>query len=154
VSLVLVVIGCVLVAVGCFFAWVNKATDSAGGSGLKSIAIEGPAWLVLIVVGCASAFTGVWFSEEAAQRKQPPTSIASEPTSPTEAELDDEFPNGFTFGDDQALDKLWRECDRGIWASCDALYFQSDEGSDYEWFGATCGGVIPDPIDFCDPTTE
>lgn len=38
------------------------------------------------------------------------------------------------------LDQLTDECATGAGVSCDALYFVSPVGSDYEFFGATCGG--------------
>ena len=149
-SLVLVVLGVALVAVGLWFAYVNKAGDKAGGSGLKSISVEGPAWLVLTVAGCVLTFLGVMRWEDAEQREKinedrvevtvPPEADSGRPL-PSE-EFDDfmaDFPNGFTFGDNPALDELWDECGRGIYTSCDDLYFQSDLGSEYEFFAATCG---------------
>lgn len=49
-------------------------------------------------------------------------------------------------GDDSScqelLDTLVDECDRGFGVSCDALYQITAEGSDYEYFGATCGGRV------------
>lgn len=44
------------------------------------------------------------------------------------------------YGFDPALDTLWDECESGQFGSCDELYFVSREGSEYEEFGATCGG--------------
>ena len=37
------------------------------------------------------------------------------------------------------LDQLWAECEAGIYAACDQLYSDSPVGSDYEYFGSTCG---------------
>lgn len=58
-------------------------------------------------------------------------------------ELDREQPEPaeppMTYGDDPYLDVLWDECEQGNLASCDALYFSSEEGSEYEEFGSTCG---------------
>jgi hypothetical protein len=45
-----------------------------------------------------------------------------------------------TFGSDTALDFLWTECEDGNMSACDDLYLESPVGSDYEQFGATCGG--------------
>ena len=54
--------------------------------------------------------------------------------------------NDCAAGDDSAcqelLDNLVDECDRGFGVSCDALYQVTAEGSDYEYFGATCGGRV------------
>ena len=163
-SLVLIVVGILLVGVGVGFAWINKATETAGGSGLKSISVEGPAWLVLIVVGLASIGFGTvrWESRDAVKVKDSVSTVA--PTVPLDGgqeilpgdEMDefmDEFPNGFTLGDNNELDRLWRACDRGVWEDCDNLYIQSDLGSDYEYFGATCGQPdFREPTElWCDP---
>ncbi len=47
-------------------------------------------------------------------------------------------------GDDSAcasiLDILTEECAKGIGVGCDVLYEVSPLGSDYESYGATCGG--------------
>lgn len=43
-------------------------------------------------------------------------------------------------GDDPALDDLTQRCFEGEMQACDQLYFQSPLGSDYETYGATCGG--------------
>lgn len=43
-------------------------------------------------------------------------------------------------GDDPALDELTQRCFEGEMQACDQLYFQSPLGSDYETYGATCGG--------------
>lgn len=45
-----------------------------------------------------------------------------------------------TFGDDPELDELWAACEAGDGPSCDALFDAAPLGSDYETFGATCGG--------------
>lgn len=44
-----------------------------------------------------------------------------------------------TFGDDPALDALWRSCEDGSGAACDELFEQAPVGSDYEQFGVSCG---------------
>jgi hypothetical protein len=153
-SIVLIVLGILLVGVGIGFAWINKATDKAGGSGLKSISVEGPAWLVLVVVGLVSIGFGTVRIEDRGQDKNLDTKTAVAASTTTTITGDDlkaaDFPNGFTFGDNNDLDKLWRECERGAWASCDDLYFQSDPDSDYEYFGATCGDLFVDPELWCD----
>lgn len=44
------------------------------------------------------------------------------------------------FGSDLALDLLWTECEGGNMTACEDLYLGSPVGSEYEEFGATCGG--------------
>lgn len=56
--------------------------------------------------------------------------------------------DGATYGTDAALDLLWDWCaDGGMWA-CDELFVASPAGSDYEWFGATCGDLV-ETDDWC-----
>lgn len=43
-------------------------------------------------------------------------------------------------GEDAALDGLYRSCQAGDYAACDQLYARSGFGTEYERFGATCGG--------------
>ncbi|MCL1870030.1 MAG: DUF4190 domain-containing protein [Promicromonosporaceae bacterium] len=47
--------------------------------------------------------------------------------------------SGSHYGDNSVLDRLWDKCAAGDMASCDDLYFLSDDGTDYENFGLTCG---------------
>ncbi len=42
----------------------------------------------------------------------------------------------------QIVEGLINECDQGYGISCDALYEISPAGSEYQWFGATCGGRV------------
>jgi len=49
-------------------------------------------------------------------------------------------PVAFSYGDDAALDALFDQCATGSGSACDQLYLSSPVGSDYESFGATCGG--------------
>ena len=52
------------------------------------------------------------------------------------------------FGTDPVLDDLARDCATEDFAACDRLWLQSDRGSGYEDYGATCGGrVTPDPTE-------
>jgi hypothetical protein len=48
------------------------------------------------------------------------------------------------YGDDPYLDELWDACEAGDQPACDDLYFASVAGSDYEWYGGTCG-LLGDP---------
>lgn len=50
------------------------------------------------------------------------------------------------YGDDPYLDSLWDACADGDLQSCDTLYYGSAVGSEYEEFGASCGGHVTDPI--------
>lgn len=56
----------------------------------------------------------------------------------------DQLINSCAEGDDAAcatiLDMLVNDCAQGYGLSCDALYEISPSGSDFEAFGATCGG--------------
>jgi hypothetical protein len=47
-------------------------------------------------------------------------------------------------GDEARFDRLADECFDGDPSSCDDLYNESDLGSDYEEYGATCGGRTED----------
>jgi hypothetical protein len=47
---------------------------------------------------------------------------------------------GFGYGDNPVLDAMQDRCEAGDGAGCDELYFASTVGTDYEAFGATCGG--------------
>ena len=50
----------------------------------------------------------------------------------------------------ELLDELSQGCADGDLVACDALYELSPQGSDYEAFGATCGGrVSQDYADEC-----
>jgi hypothetical protein len=49
---------------------------------------------------------------------------------------------GAVYGTDLVLDLLWDWCEAGGMWACDELFIRSVGGSDYEWFGATCGDLI------------
>lgn len=53
------------------------------------------------------------------------------------------------YGSDSFLDRLWDECEAGDFISCDDLYDESPVGSEYEYFGDTCG-YRNDPSDYCE----
>ena len=53
------------------------------------------------------------------------------------------------YGSDSYLDRLWDECSAGDFISCDDLYDESPVGSEYEYFGDTCG-YRNDPSDYCE----
>ncbi|MFC7403554.1 hypothetical protein [Georgenia alba] len=48
------------------------------------------------------------------------------------------------YGEDPELDALWDACEAGDPAACDDLYLDSPSGSEYEDFGFTCGGRVPE----------
>jgi hypothetical protein len=48
-------------------------------------------------------------------------------------------PRAGHYGSDAYFDELWDECEAGVWVSCDDLFEQSEVGSNYEYFGDTCG---------------
>jgi hypothetical protein len=62
-------------------------------------------------------------------------------------------PTRFTYGDDAELDALWDACESGDAAACDTLYSSAPSGSEYEEFGATCGGQT-DGTELCDIAEE
>lgn len=41
---------------------------------------------------------------------------------------------------DPWLDELAQACAEGSFVDCDDLYWESEYGSDYEYYGSTCGG--------------
>jgi hypothetical protein len=45
----------------------------------------------------------------------------------------------WTYGDDPELDALWEGCEAGDWQACDDLFDESEDGSDYQEYGYTCG---------------
>ncbi len=59
------------------------------------------------------------------------------------------FSTGETYGDDAGLDTLWDACEAEDWSSCDELYWQAPAATDYEDFGATCGGREDDSAGGC-----
>jgi hypothetical protein len=59
----------------------------------------------------------------------------------------------FTYGDDPELDLMWDECSLGNYEMCQALYAQSPVGSEYEWYGGSCGGT-QDEATGCQPDLE
>ncbi|HUG86976.1 MAG TPA: hypothetical protein VMM13_20575 [Euzebya sp.] len=46
---------------------------------------------------------------------------------------------GHTYGDNPALDGLWDRCAAAEYGACDQLFFISEVGSEYEYFGDSCG---------------
>ena len=115
---VLIVLGFGLVGVGLVFAFGGVASDRAGGEAMRGIRLEGPAWLILVGLGVGVILFGVWRFD---------TNGGDEPP------VDD---------GDAFLDDLWDSCAVGDWPACNELYLWAPIESDYELFGASCGGVI------------
>ena len=63
-----------------------------------------------------------------------PVGSAGAPTDPT------------GLGDDTSFNALAQNCFDGDFTSCDDLYWRSDLGSEYESYGATCGGRLTERI--------
>lgn len=47
-----------------------------------------------------------------------------------------------SLGNDIDLNHLADSCYAGNWSACDELYVLAPVGSDYEWYGGTCGGIL------------
>ena len=58
--------------------------------------------------------------------------------------LGDRAGSADVYGDDRVLDLLWDQCETGNSQACDALYRDAPIGSDYELYGRTCAGALPD----------
>lgn len=145
--MVVVVLGFLLVVAGLYFAVGGLGSASAGGTALKGISIQGPSWLLLVALGVGAILFGAWLEHVKETSVKDPTEISAPPTMPP-----DDDPVIHTYGDDPDLDVLWDFCEVGDWLSCDDLYLESPVGSEYEYFGATCGGLVPEPEgEFCAP---
>lgn len=150
------VIGVCLIAAGLGFGFKNRGTDNAGLQFFK-INVSGAAWLILVVIGSALIGLRWWYDTEHVNDeepfKEPPASVlTSEPDPASFIEEEGPGDEPFTYGDDEALDLLWDECQRGVMQSCDDLYQVSPLESEYEYFGGTCGmRNEEDPPEFCEP---
>lgn len=58
-------------------------------------------------------------------------------------EVDDPEPPA-SLGDDATFDVLAERCFDGVGTACDELFAQSDSGSEYEAYGDSCAGRIPE----------
>jgi hypothetical protein len=58
-------------------------------------------------------------------------------------------PDAFTYGDDPYFDGLWDDCAAGDGQACDTLFQESPVDSEYEEFGASCGGRFPGTEEWC-----
>ena len=116
------ILGFGLVAVGVFFAVGGLGSASAHGTAIKGVSIQGPSWLILVVLGVGTIVFGAW------QFEQKPGDVGApkeEATVITVAEGRDE---PYTYGDSIRLDDLWDSCAEGDWTDCDELYEVSPFG--------------------------
>jgi hypothetical protein len=155
----LLIVGIALIALGTLALFFPKIGERIGGLDGGALGAEAKAKgpMALFVLGAVLIFADfAWVRGGGETDKPPPTIPPTAPTIPPTVtdDMEDLFPGGFTFGDNNELDRLWRSCERSVWSDCDTLYEISDIGSDYEWFGATCGGLPfnPNPdTEWCDP---
>jgi hypothetical protein len=108
---------------GCY---VDRVLDEIGASPLRpdaSVPPEQIARLTTIRVDCIGV---------ANLGGDPPVGTAT----PSEGGL----PGPKRRGEDAALDALWDSCAAGFGQACDELFDQAVMASEYEDFGATCGG--------------
>lgn len=83
--------------------------------------------------------------QDPAGDEPPPTT--DDPTPPTTSGGGDD---PFTYGDDPELDALWDACAGGSAEACDDLWGQAPVDSEYEEFGFSCGGVVPEgEVEIC-----
>ncbi len=85
------------------------------------------------------------------------TTFSEDTTSTTTAatgELQDPVPpdglgESFQLSDGRSADDVARACYEGDMQSCDDLYLESDFGSAYERYGASCAGRLPENTNYC-----
>lgn len=138
----IIILGFLLVVAGLYFAVGGLGGAAAGGTALKGISIQGPSWLLLVAFGVGAILFGAWLEheQEASGAKDKTEDTVPLPTVPAVDQ-----PEIYTYGDDPDLDLLWLACQSEDWLACDDLYLESPVGSEYEFFGASCGGIVPEP---------
>lgn len=93
------------------------------------------------------AATTVSSVAETSGDRAPATSDEDEPTESDDTGGSEGLPDATSpegLGDDPELDSLAQECFEGDMGACDTLFFTSDIDSEYETYGATCGGRLPE----------
>lgn len=93
--------------------------------------------LVLIVV---AALAGLSIWKGGGSSNETPPYVGPSTTLDQFDDFDD-LDGPYDYGDDPYLDSLYDACDAGSMFDCDSLYLDSPVGSEYEWFGATCGNT-------------
>lgn len=132
--------GLLLILIGVVFAVRDVASEKSEVKALRGISLSVSGYVLIIILGAGLVVADRWFQSEDAKIKttEDRAEATVPPTLPPVEEADDLFPNGFTFGDNNELDRLQRSCERSNWDDCDLLYLLADPGSDYEFVGATC----------------
>jgi hypothetical protein len=138
--LILIVLGCILVGIGIFFA-VRGIGNAEAGGGAQSVNLKGPSWLMLVIVGAALVVFGAWHQNKS---EGPPTTTTTTPvatTTPTTTTIPQTTASFVPsdYGDDPTLDLYYEDCDAGSMMACDQLYQLAPAGTPYEYFGLTCG---------------
>ena len=119
----------------------------ANSSGLSTTTV---AWMVVgavalvIVIAIAAIASSTAPTNDAATVARP-SSEGTTPDEPADPQPEQEASSGgaqrpVNLGDDPYFDGLAESCFEGALTDCDLLYRQSEVGSDYEAYGATCGG--------------
>lgn len=146
--MVLKLAGAGLILVGIVFAVRGIGQTEAKAQAFK-MNIVGQSWLVLVGLGVGCLAFQYWREVDGGTDKAPPTE-ESVVTISEESFEESEPDEPYTFGDDAGLDALWVNCQNGLMQACDDLYQDSPVGSEYEYFGSTCGELFVDnPPEFC-----
>ena len=96
----------------------------------------------MVGLGVGTIIFGAWQFEDRGTVSEGPPKV--------DVTVPDNAPPIHTYGDDPDLDALWDLCEIGDWLACDDLYLESPVDSEYEFFGATCGELVPEPDgEFC-----
>jgi hypothetical protein len=113
------IIGIALMATGIFFAIGGVGGNQTGGTSLKDLKVEGPAWLLLVALGLGTiVFSAVWKWD---------SSDSSGPVTPTTTTIEQFYDpyEDYDFYDDYDLEDPWVWCELFYWDDpeyCDALY--------------------------------
>ena len=141
--------------------YMPPAAPPSGGGGNKTALIVAIIVVVaLVAVGAIIALAGGGDDDDAdtaSDSGSSQTQDTGDSGEPTDPNPDDEFvpPSSPPSGDDEALNALVDDCYGGDMGACDDLFLQAEVGSDYEDYGNTCGGRMPDPRGrYCDGTVE
>lgn len=150
----LIVAGAALIVVGVAFAISKSRGAEAAGIQAFKVNITGQAWLILVALGVGCLALQFWRATDDGNSVKPSVTSIAEPDAASFA-ADEGADEPFAYGDDGALDALTDLCGQGDMQACDDLYQQSPEGSEYEYFGATCGLRAEDaPPEFCADTSS